>query len=194
MIGHSYTADEIAWLREHRPGLTAAELAPAFNARFGTAIGANALISACQRRGILALNSVCFKKGCKPWNTGLKGFRPSPRTEFKKGHAPTNILPVGAEVIDLKDGYTYVKIAEPAVWRQKHHLAWEAANGPLPKGCIILFLDGDNGNFALANLHCMSRLALLRLNKNRYRAAPAEIKPTVLALATLEAAIIERRL
>jgi hypothetical protein len=194
MIGHRYTADEIAWLREPRPGMTAAELATAFNAKFGTAIGADALLGVCQRRGILALNSGCFKKGCKPWNTGLKGFRPSIGTEFKKGNIPKNVLPVGAEVIDSKDGYVYVKIAEPAVWRQKHRLVWEAANGPLPAGCIILFLDGDNGNFALANLHCMSRLALLRLNKNRYRAAPDEIKPTVLALAILEAAIIERRL
>ena len=37
-----------------------------------------------------------------------------------------------------------------------HRARWEAAHGPIPKGYIIHHQNGDKGDFALANLVCVS--------------------------------------
>jgi len=60
-------------------------------------------------------------------------------------------LKVGAETISRK-GFILVKVAKPDVWRYKHHIIWEAANGPIPEGQKVCFADKDKRNFALKNL------------------------------------------
>lgn len=142
-----------------------------------------------------------FKKGEPSWNKGKKGFMGPNRTSFKKGNKPANCKPVGAERIDAKDGYVWVKVAEtdpytgfPTRYRLKHNVIWEQANGrPVPKGCAIIFKDNDIYNFDPDNLECVTRAELLQLNRNRYKESPAELKPATLALSKLEAKYFERR-
>lgn len=42
-------------------------------------------------------------------------------------------------------------------WRKLHYQVWEEANGPVPEGCIITFVDGDPHNVELSNLMCISQ-------------------------------------
>jgi hypothetical protein len=65
-------------------------------------------------------------------------------------------------------------------------MIWEAAHGPLPKGFAVALRDGDNRNCVEENLMLVSRAELLTLNGHRYKDAPGEIKPAILALAKLE--------
>lgn len=84
------------------------------------------------------------------------GKRNSPATEFKKGNRPQTWVPVGSETITK--GYMRVKVAEPNVWRQRSHIAWEKASGEsLPEGWIVRHLDRDSLNDDPKNLKAMPR-------------------------------------
>ena len=72
--------------------------------------------------------------------------------------------PVGAECWH-DDGYLWVKVAMPNKWQLKHHIVWEAVNGPIPKGHLIIFGDGDRKNFDVNNLICITRAELAVLNQ-----------------------------
>jgi hypothetical protein len=85
---------------------------------------------------------------------------------FQPGHIPKNkgvLQPVGTERID--EGYAEVKIARPNVWKLKHHIIWEAAHGPVPKGHVIMFADGNKRNFDQDNLLLVSRKELATMNR-----------------------------
>ena len=114
-----------------------------------------------------------FRKGITPWNKGkpfIAGGR-SVETRFKKGsrkgRANEIWKPVGTERIS-RDGYLERKIHDgmplQSRWRAVHILAWEEANGPLPKGHAIAFKDGNKQNITLENLECISRADLMRRN------------------------------
>ena len=59
--------------------------------------------------------------------------------------------------------------------------------GPIPKGKVVSFRDGDPSNFDPDNLILLSRAEMLRLNQNGYRDAHDDIKPALLALSKLQA-------
>lgn len=110
-----------------------------------------------------------FKKGLIPHNKGKKLSDATKaklaKTMFKSGDRPHNALPVGAESED-KVGYLMVKIAEPNVWRYKHHIAY---GEPVPKGHKVIFLDGNKYNFESGNLQLVSNAELMQKNTmNRY--------------------------
>ncbi|MDR1272340.1 MAG: HNH endonuclease [Clostridiales Family XIII bacterium] len=103
-----------------------------------------------------------------------KGRRSSSATEFQKGQmsGEANIMhrEVGTDAMRA-DGYLWRKIKDdtaPRTERYKaaHVCVWEEANGPVPEGYVILFLDGDRTNLDIRNLACVSRSTLARLNQN----------------------------
>lgn len=70
-----------------------------------------------------------------------------------------------------KDGYLMVKVREwpdrPCSkdnWRFKHHVEYERAHGPIPKGHVVLFADRDKRNFAPENLVAIPRKYVGQLN------------------------------
>lgn len=130
-----------------------------------------------------------FQKGNVPVNKGKKGcWAPGcEKTWFKKGNRPHCQAEVGAE--SVIDGYTYVKIAQPNVWKQKHHIIWEAENGPIPEGCVILFRDGDRANIELSNLMMVERRILSQLNKRDLIGMKGDLKDTAVAIAKVKVAV-----
>lgn len=47
---------------------------------------------------------------------------------------------------------------------EKHWLIWKNAYGPIPKGHVVIFGDGNRCNFELNNLILVSRKILSDLN------------------------------
>lgn len=98
-------------------------------------------------------------------------FRSTHGTSKRKAHGggkPSK--PVGSERMG-RDGYIMVKVREwpekPCSkdnWRFKHHLAYEEAHGPIPKGHVVLFADHDRRNFDPDNLVAIPRKYLGQLN------------------------------
>ncbi|MCQ4165103.1 HNH endonuclease signature motif containing protein [Tahibacter harae] len=131
--------------------------------------------AACRlRRGDGTGSATRFRPGQEPWNTGKKGWQAGGRsvqTQFKPGHrsgrAAAIYQPVGAERIS-KDGIRQRKVNDDMPfqgrWKAVHAINWEAANGPIPKGYLVVFRDGNRDNVALENLELISRSENLRRN------------------------------
>lgn len=137
-----------------------------------------------------------FKPGQAPWNKGTHfhaGGR-SVLTQFKT-RAPEesrNYKPIGSYRISAGDGLLERKVTddrslEPARrWVAVHRLVWEEANGPIPRGHIVVFKPGMRTNvlelITLDRLECISRAENATRNQARQN-------PELRALYQLKGAI-----
>lgn len=118
-----------------------------------------------------------FRPGHAPWNKGKKGLHIGhSETRFKPGRHPRNWVPVGHE--RWCDGYLQRKVTDTGYptrdWVPVHRLLWEAHNGPVPAGHVVVFRDRDRENIAIENLELVSRVELMR--RNTVHNLPDEIK------------------
>ncbi len=116
-----------------------------------------------------------FKPGHVSANKGLRrpGWAPGRmrETQFKKGErhgvAVRLYQPIGTERIS-KDGYLERKVNDDMPlqrrWRAVHLLMWEAANGQLPAGHAVAFINGDKTDIRLGNLELITRVERMRRN------------------------------
>ena len=183
---HTWTPAKDDLLREFYPDLPTAEIARVLRlevsqvydraARLGIRKSAEYLAGphACRlRRGDNIGAQYRIQPGHVPWNKGMKGWcAPGcERTQFKPGarfgKAAMLWQPIGAERV-TKDGILQRKVSDtgytPRDYRAVHALVWEAANGPIPPGHIVVFRDGNRRNFAPENLECISRAENMRRN------------------------------
>lgn len=191
---HLYTEEQVQFLRDNYQGRSVAELTALFNERFVAAMTKLQIKAFVSNRGITSGRTGQFEKGHASWNKGVKGYMGPNRTSFKKGQAPPNRKPLGTERICPKDGFIQIKVAEkdpytgfPTRYKHKHVHVWGQLHGPVPKGHVVSFIDGDKLNCEPENLMLLTRKELLCLNLHNYKDTPAELKPSVLALAKLEA-------
>lgn len=170
-------------IQNHR-GISHTEMARQLNERFGTNYSREKIKCFYGNHKLNSGLTGRFEKGHNPINKGVKGVHLSPETEFKKGNMPRNHRDVGSERVNI-DGYTEIKVAEPSKWRPKHHVVWEAANGPLPKGHVLIFADSDKTNIALDNLIPVTHSQLVRLNRNGLIHNDAELTRTGVIIASM---------
>jgi hypothetical protein len=121
-----YSPEEIQFLKKNVVGRNYAELTKIFNEHF-----------------CLTLNAGQVQKFCcnHKWGRKKKGLQSS--------------IPIGFEV--CVKGTTFVKVPSykdekkcikySGSWKRKHNLIWENAHGPIPKGHMIIFADGNKQNF-----------------------------------------------
>lgn len=121
-----------------------------------------------------------FRPGHVPANKGLRrpGWAPGcmAETQFKRGElngaAKRNYVPIGSTRIvygNLERKTTDDPTIYPAArWKPVHRLVWEAVNGPVPKGCIVVFKPGMHTiiehEITLDRLACISRAENMRRN------------------------------
>ena len=196
-----FSEAEVAWLRENCT-LPIADCHRAFVAAFGrTDVTAESLHSLRKREGFRTGRTGRFEKGNVSHNKGKKcapgkgGNHPNARrTQFKAGGVPHNTKFLGHERVS-KDGYVEISVDQPNPhtggerrYVLKHRWLWEKANGSLPEGYALKCLDGDKQNTDPSNWEAVPRALLPRLNGRfgrNYDAAPAELKPTIMAVAKL---------
>lgn len=183
MIPHTYTKEQHDFIVEHYKGRTTKELTDLFNTQFKVALPPRKIKGYKNRFKLWSGVVTQFGHG-QVSGRFAKGSHPSPATEFKKGHAPVNHRPVGSERINIY-GYIEIKIAEPNIWRQKQQVVWESINGPIPKGMVILVLDGDKTNVAIENLTMISRAEVLILNRNVLLHKDPELTKTGIMIAKI---------
>lgn len=188
-----YTDEMIDYLREIASDRSDRETTQMFNDKFDLNVGVKAMSSLKKRYGIVSGRDGRFKKGHEPWNKDMKGLQcGGVETQFKKGNRPLNTVDVGTEGM-REDGYLYVKIAEPNVWKLKHHIVWEEVNGPIPDGYVILFGDKDRLNFDIDNLILISRAELITLNRHGLIQDDAELTKIGLNIAKVIQKVSKRR-
>jgi hypothetical protein len=100
-----------------------------------------------------------FKKGSKPWNTGIKGLQiGGTETQFKKGSLPHNTKEDGAISIRIDKGgrdYKWIRVSL-GKWEMLHVYTWKQHNGKVIHGHIITFKDGDRMNCSIENLRMIT--------------------------------------
>lgn len=188
--------EELAWI-EANQHLPLAQRHSGFCFRFGRKdVSKQALHSLCKRKGWRTGRDGRFQKGNAPRNQESlpKMIEAGIATRFKKGRIPHTAKPDGYERVD-RDGYVMIRISEPNPWTgaasrmiHKHRWLWEKANGPVPDGHRLKCLDGDRTNCDPANWEAIPAGLSPRLNGihgRGYDAAPAELKPTIMAIAKL---------
>ncbi|KAB1440353.1 HNH endonuclease signature motif containing protein [Pseudodesulfovibrio senegalensis] len=118
------------------------------------------------------------------------------RRGFVKYHRRT--LKTGDETLCPATGYITVKTDSPAPnmktkrnYRYKHLVVWEEANGPVPDGMYIRFLDGDKTNCSLDNLVMVSMAEHAILNKLNLKELHPDLRATAIATARLQAKCIK---
>lgn len=199
-----FSPEEIGWLQANST-LEICEYHRAFCAEFGrTDITKSALHGMRKRMGWKTGRTGHFDKGAVPWSKGKKiGNNPgSARTQFRKGQTPHTARGAGHESTDA-DGYVWIIVDEtnpytgaPTRRVQKHRRLWESANGPVPDGHVLKCLDGNKSNTDPTNWEAVPIGMLPRLNGKSgrdYDRAPADLKPTIMAVAKLEHRVRERR-
>ena len=65
--------------------------------------------------------------------------------------------------------------------------------GPIPRGKVVSFRDGDPLNFDPDNLILLSRSEMMALNINGYLLSHDDLKPNILALSKLQAKVGQLR-
>lgn len=189
---HKYTSEQVEFIKANYWGTSRKDLTARFNSHFGLDLGVNQITSWVKNHKIRNGLSGRFEPGQEAHNKGRKGIRVSPATEFKKGNRPWNYLPIGTERIN-GDDYVDIKIADPNKWKGKHTLVWEAAHGPVPRGQIVIFGDGNRRNFELSNLIMITRGQLARMNQNHLIKDDADLTRTGVLIADVITAISRRK-
>lgn len=183
-----FNAEQIAFIKTEYKHHSIIDVTHKLNAQFGTAFTTQQVKTFTKNHGITSGRTGRFEPGIKVWNAGLKGWcagGKSVDTQFKKGVTPLNHRPVGSERIDNKDGYIWIKVAEPNQWALKHRVVWESVNGPVPKDMMLWFKDNDRLNCDPDNLMLVTRAQNAVVNKLGLSKLPADSKQTAVLLADI---------
>lgn len=176
-IFHFYTEKELKFIKDNYLIYEAKEVTRMFNEYF------NENVSYYSIRGVIKrYNLKCDKNKQHDFGKETRGkkitefmsaesIEKTKATQFKKGQKAHNAYPVGYERPN-KDDFIEVKISSPigqnkkkSVWKLKHHLIWENANGQMPANHKIIFADGDNRNFNIDNLILISNSEFMSMKK-----------------------------
>lgn len=171
-----YTPEEINFIENNVSGRSYIELTVLFNNRFSPPITITQITGFLSNHKLSNGRDQRFRPGFVPHNKG-QTFRWGMSGWFTKGHMTANYRPVGSERIN-SDGIIEVKIDNPRTWKSKHAVIWEKLNGPIPKGHVVIFSDGNKRNFISNNLLLVSRAELVVMNKKGLISAHPELTKT----------------
>jgi len=131
-------------------------------------------------KGYLGGKASQFKLGHIPKNKGVKMpaelYKMVKPTMFKKGNKPANTKPVGTINVRADSSgrlYQYIKIKD-SHWELLQRHVWTQANGKIPTGSVVIFLDGNYLNCELSNLQVITRKE--NMARNTIQRFPAELQ------------------
>lgn len=200
-----YSQAELTWIQAHST-LPRAQMHREFSERFARQdVSVANLHALCKRRGWRTGRDGKFAPGHASHNKGRKGYC-APGCEKgwfspgeRRGVAVKLYKPIGSERLS-KDGYLERKIHDglprQSRWRAVHLIRWEALHGPVPAEHCLKCIGDDKTNTAPENWMLIPRALLPRLNGRfgrGYNDAPAEVKPTIMAITKLEHLVRETR-
>ena len=130
--------------------------------------------------GYLGGKATQFQKGQIPPNKGQKMskdlYQKVAKTMFKKGNKPMNTQPIGT-IHQRKDTggkmYLYIKLAD-SKWQLLNRYTWEQHNGPIPKGMVVVYKDGNYLNNDINNLLMITKKE--NMARNTIQRLPKELQ------------------
>lgn len=161
-----YSAEQQEWLREFYPDHGYVVTAEEFNKRYNTNRSPNAVKNQCKRMGL--------------------------RVEYHRRQARgienshQNIHPVGSIVVK-QHGEPYLKTENG--YKQLKRIVY----GKVPRGKVLIHLDGNQANCEKDNLYPVSRAVLARMTKNRFWSENGIITKTGAMCCELEDIYMKRK-
>ena len=133
--------------------------------------------------GYLGGKATQFQKGQIPPNKGQKMskdlYQKVAKTMFKKGNKPMNTQPIGT-IHQRKDTggkmYLYIKLAD-SKWQLLNRYTWEQHNGPIPKGMVVVYKDGNYLNNDINNLLMITKKE--NMARNTIQRFPTELQSLI---------------
>ena len=184
-----YTEEMRRFLYDNHKGVSSKELAKRLNDNFDCSVTERQMLNFKKNNKLNSGLTGHFEKGAIPANKGKKmspeHYEKCKPTMFKKGNIPPNRVPVGSERICKKDGYILVKVEGERKNQLKQRLVWEQTHGNIPKGHIIIFLDGDKTNTDISNLDIIPRSLNAVLNHKGLRSNEKQLTEAGIALGKL---------
>lgn len=199
MKHNKYTEEQKQFLFDYVPNHHYSEIIEEFNKRFPeTLFTVNRCKTFIANNGLNTGFNGRYEKGHvshtkgKSWDEFMspEAQKNSRKTCFKKGNVPKNHKPIGTVQTRKCRGngsvdYKFIKIAEPNKWSLYNRYLWEQAYGPIPKGYVICYRDGDPMNCTLENLRCVPRsTAQILSNYSDTRGAARDVAISIGELQT----------
>lgn len=188
-VRFEYTDEMREFIRDNYYGITNKELTDMFNERFNS--------SYKKRHKFYSGIDGRFKKGQKAFNKGIKQTEymsadaiETKNTRFKKGSSPVNHREVGSTRLS-KDGYIEIKVAEPNKWMLRARYVYQNTYGEIPKGHVVVHLNGIKTDDSIDNLILVSRHELCRLNQDGLYSNDLECNKVAVNIAKLKAKIYD---
>lgn len=192
------------FIRDNSWGVSSKDMAEMCNEKFGTNWTPSGMKQFRQRHGIKSGVTGWYQKGHPPGNKGkkLEEYVGAERaaeikkhlapTQFKKGQAPLNELPLGSIVVN-SEGYKIRKKQMQGTqyerWEFLHRAIWREHYGPIPDDMMIIFRDGDRMNCDISNLAMISKSENAAINKLGLRSNDPELTDAGINLVRLRFAV-----
>ncbi len=145
-----------------------------------------------QRNEAGLANAGHFTPGHATWNKGMdyKAGGRSVETQFQPGDKPWTWKPIGS--LRIVDGQLQRKVNDNPGnntdrWKPVSRLVWEAANGPVPPGHLVVFRPGcSTTNPALITLDTVELITRAEhARRNSWTRLPPELREITRLRATL---------
>lgn len=156
---HKYTDTEKQWLIENICKCTTYKhLTDMFNEKFHTSVSQTSIQDVCTKRLHIhrGVNSGIFKKG----EQNARTYNLGDEREYN------GYIWIKTNDIHHKGKVTFSMFCEN--WTPKHRHIYEQHYGRIQDDNIVVFLDGDNRNFDIDNLYCISRRISAMMSSNRW--------------------------
>ena len=181
-------------------GVGPKEMATSLNRLYGTSYTHKQIRAYYRNHSLNSGLNGRFQKGNIPANKGKKMssevYEKCKATMFKKGNVPSNRMNIG-EYTHTTDGYLIRKIRETGTQRERfefvHRAEWEKHNGPIPKGKMVSFLDGNKDNCDISNLVLLDNSENLELSRSKLRFDNPELTKAGVAVVKLKVAVARRK-
>ena len=178
------------YIRANCKGVLLADMTERLNAEFGTKYTRKQIKAYYGNHHIVSgTTGRCAKrhrpqKGVYPeslrkWQSENKGAR---KSKYSAG-----------DVVKRKDGYLYRKVDGCGDLAKQHHYVWEQANGPVPRGYMLIFKDGDRTNCELENLALVSRAENTYLTRKKMRFTDPQLTECAVNLAKLHIVAMQKK-
>lgn len=192
------TDEQAEYLISIIPGKCSDEIARIMNEKYGLTLTTSQIRSWKKNHRSPSGYDARFRTGQKSRLKGVKweDFMPpesqekSRKTCFKKGDQPKNKVPVGT--ISKRSEYLWIKVRDNCGTKNfmlYHRYVWEQANGPIPDGYKLFFLDGNSLNCRLENLQLVKDSVMVVANQKYGTTADPDINKVILKAAELKVAV-----
>lgn len=167
-VEHKYGEEQMRWLADNTPIMSEKELAAAFNSKYGGNVSADSLATYVRRFiGVTRTRETVRASHSK----ALRRFEVGDTSIHVRGGRKTKVI--------------LTEINGKRRWKPYGKYVWEQANGTLPNGWSVIFLNGDNTDCRLENLYAIGPDVMALMARNQWFSWNPDMTMTAIKLCEL---------